>query len=52
MVLIVTFYIFDLCRCGKDFMLALEKRNFIYKFNLKFKKPSLHFNLIDFSLKT
>ena len=35
-------------RCGENFMLALEKREFIYEFNLEIDEPSSHLNLIDY----
>ena len=37
--------------CGENFMLALEKREFIYDFNYKIEQPSSHLNLIDFSVE-
>ena len=32
-------------------MLALEKREFVYEFNIKIKELSLHFHLIDYSVE-
>ena len=37
--------------CGLNLMLALDKREFIYKFNFEIKDPSSDLNLIDFSVK-
>ena len=38
-------------RCGENFMLAIEKREFVYKFNFKIKEPSSNLNLINFSVE-
>ena len=38
-------------RCGENFMIALEHREFIYEFNFEINEPSSHLNLIDFSIE-
>ena len=38
-------------RCGEDFMLALEKREFSYEFNFEIKEPSFSLNLINVSIE-
>ena len=44
----VPFNFFGFAHCGDNFMLALEKREFIYEFNYEIKQPFSHLNLIDF----
>ena len=47
----VPFNISGFAHCGENFMLALEKREFIYDFNYKIEQPSSNLNLIDFSVE-
>ena len=47
----VPFNISGFAHCGENFMLALEKREFIYEFNYKIEQPSSHLSLIDFSVE-
>ena len=47
----VAFNISGFAHCVENFMLALDKREFIYEFNYKIKQPSSHLNLIDFSVE-
>ena len=47
----VPFNISGFAHCGENFMLALEKREFIYEFNYKIEQPSSHLSLVDFSIE-
>ena len=47
----VPFNISGFAHCGENFMLALEKREFVYEFNYNVEQPSSHLNLIDFSVE-
>ena len=47
----VPFNILGFARCGKNFMLALEKREFTYDINFQINKLSSHLNLKDFSVE-
>ena len=47
----VPFNISGFAHCNENFMLALEKREFVFEFNHEIKQPSSHLNLIDFSVE-
>ena len=47
----VPFNISGFVHCNENFILELEKRDCINKFNIKIKVPSSHLNSIDFSVE-
>ena len=47
----VRFNISGFAQCGTKFMLALEKRKFVYEFNFENKEPLSNLNLINFSVE-
>ena len=51
MVFIMFLLMSGFAHCGENFMLSLEKREFIYEFNNKIIQSSSQINLIDFSVE-
>ena len=47
----IPFNMSGFANCGENFMLALEKREFIYEFNYKINQPSSQINLINCSVE-
>ena len=47
----VPFNISGFANCGENFILASDKREFVYEFDYTIVQPSSHFDLIDFSVE-
>ena len=47
----VPFNISGFARCGKNVLLALDKRDIVYEFNFEIKEPFSNLNLINLSVE-